>query len=381
MRILQVIPFFTPEMGGSAEVAYQITKHISEMGNEVTVVTSDYRKNFSSFPKGNFEVIFIPNLISKFGFFINPRLIKWAKENVPNYDVIHLHTVRTFQNAIVHHYAKRYHRPTILSAHGTLPLIVQRQFFKKVFDVLAGRSILNSARYFIAVSSFEADQYRQAGIENNRIRMIYNGINLDEFANLPTRGTFRKTIPGIAENTRIILSISRLHKIKGLNSLLEALSYLQTYPEKVLLVMVGPDEGELANLQDLTKKLHLQDQVLFAGPLYGQDKLAAMRDADVLVSPSLYEIFGLVPFEALMCGTPVLVAEDSGLGQLIRESGAGYLAPYGNPHALAEALRHIFSHPDEAEQKVKAGQRFIRERLSWKKNTSELEILYRQCLH
>jgi glycosyltransferase involved in cell wall biosynthesis len=381
MRILQVIPFFTPEMGGSAEVAYQITKHISERGHEVTVVTSDYRKNFSSFPKGNFEVVFIPNLIAKFGFYLNPDLIQWARANVPNYDLIHMHTVRTFQNAVVRYFANKFDRPYILSAHGTLPLIVQRQFFKKVFDRLIGKSILESARYLIAVSPFEAEQYQQAGVDARRIRIIYNGLNLDEFSNLPQPGTFRKMIPGKDGHSRVILCLGRLHRLKGINFLIKALMQLQTTSERILLAIVGPDDGELRNLQALTKSHNLQDRVWFAGPLYGREKLAAMQDADVLVSPSFYEIFGLVPFEALMCGTPVIVAEDSGMGQLIRDAEAGYLTPYGNAQALAEALQHVFLHPDEAEQKVESGKRFIQEHLSWGENISELETLYQQCLH
>jgi glycosyltransferase involved in cell wall biosynthesis len=381
MRILQVSPFFSPQLGGSPQVVYQISRELSKRGHSVTVLAGNYGINKASFPNETFNTIILPSVISRWGFYFTPGMLPWCERHIGEFDVIHLHEARTFQNIIVRWYATRSKIPYVLSAHGTLPLIVQRQLLKKAFDVLIGKSILESARYLIAVSPYEAEQYRQAGVDDSRIRVIYNGLNLDEFANLPTRGTFRKTIPGLVENTSIILYLGRLHRRKGINFLIEALSYLQNNLGKILLVIVGPDEGELASLQDLTNTLHLQDQVLFAGPLYGQEKLAAMRDADVLVLPAIHEIFGLVPFEALMCGTPVLVTEDSGLGQLIRDSGTGYLAPYGNALALAESLRHILENPEEARQKVAAGQRFIHDQLDWKKIVGELETLYQQCLH
>ncbi len=49
-----------------------------------------------------------------------------------------------------------------------------------------------------------------------------------------------------------------------------------------------------------------------------------MVDADVLALPSMHEIFGLVAFEALMCGTPVVLANDCGAGNIIEDAGAGF---------------------------------------------------------
>ena len=380
MRILQVSPYFSPRLGGPAQVVYQISRELSERGHSVTVLAGDYRIKEAAFPNETFSTVLLPSVISRWGFYFTPGMIGWCQRHIGEFDIIHLHEARTFQNIIIHWFAGRSKIPYVLSAHGTLPLIVQRQFLKTAFDRFAGRSILDLARYLVAVSPFETEQYCQAGIDVRRIRVIYNGLNLDEYTNLPARGTFRNTIPELDQNTRIILFVGRLHKIKGINFLIEALPQLQANPGKVLLVIVGPDDGEKANLQALTNELHLQKNVWFAGPLYGQDKLAAMLDADVLVSPSYYEIFGLVPFEALMCGTPVIVTEDSGMGQIIRDAEAGYHAPYGNAQALAESLQQVLSNPEEAKRKVEAGQRFIQDHLDWKNSVGELESLYQQCL-
>ena len=64
--------------------------------------------------------------------------------------------------------------------------------------------------------------------------------------------------------------------------------------------------------------------------LEGNERLSLLVDSDVLVYPSSDEIFGLVPFEGLMCGAPVVVGGDCGCGQLIREAGAGLLVNHAD---------------------------------------------------
>ena len=382
MRILQVIPFFTPQMGGSAYIVYQYSRHLSERGHKVTVWASDYASGKSEFSKGSFKKALFPtrpSWVPRWGFYPTPALIPWARDHITEFDVIHMHTVRTFQNLVVRHFAVRYGIPYVLSAHGTLPIIVERKLAKRVYDLLFGQALLAGATRLVAVSPVEVEQYQRAGVEEERIRMIYNGLDLEEFSCLPPWGTFRSRL-GIAEGTKVVLFLGRLHKRKGINYLIEAFARLQVQESNSLLVIAGPDDGELAKLQALAEGLGLQDQVWFVGPLYGEDKLAAYVDADVLASPAVYEIFGLVPFEALMCGTPVVVTDDCGAGQLISEAQAGYLVPYGDVEALAEALLGALTNREEAMRKVKAGQEYIRRRLDWNVIVGELEKTYMEVL-
>ena len=87
--------------------------------------------------------------------------------------------------------------------------------------------------------------------------------------------------------------------------------------------------------------------MLFPGLLLGDDRNAAYVDADVVAYPSTDEIFGLVAAEALMCGTPVVVCDDSGCGEVVRAAGGGRLVPYGDPAALAIALQALLDDPAE----------------------------------
>lgn len=376
MRILQVTPFFSPQMGGSPQVAYQICRHLTQRGHEVTLVTSDYAIQASRFQPDHFEVVFFPNLIAKGGMYLSPGLIRWAKENTRKFDMIHMHEFRTFQNVVMRHFAIQSEVPYVLSAHGTLPVIIQRKLFKKMYDLLIGNALLDSASRLIAVSPMEIEHYQQAGVNAGRIRVVYNGLDVEEYARLPARGSFRHNLGGMSENTKIILFLGRLHKIKGINYLIEAFSMFRKEFAPCILVIAGPDEGELRNLKILSSRLDIQEQVRFVGPLYGEDKLAAYRDADLFVLPTAYEIYGLVTFEALLCGTPVVVSSESAAGQLISQAGAGYLSPYGDVPQLAATLTEALSDEDRSAAMVQAGQAFIRKHLLWPVLTQQLEKIY-----
>lgn len=377
MRILQVSPFFSPQMGGSARVVFQISKYLANRGHQVSVITGDFGTKNSQFPAmGEFELTLLPSVISKWGFYLTPALIVWMAKNIEYFEIVHLHELRTFQNIVVKHFSVNKGIPYVLSAHGTLPIIVQRKFAKRVYDRIFGRSILSSAKSLVAVSEAELRQYRSLPFPSAHVSVISNGLDLSEYIYLPRKGTFRNKYSIPDGKTKIVLYTGRLHRQKGLIPLIKAFAELRSRGKDYVLVIVGPDYGELVHMQKSVVRLRLENRVLIVGPLYGFDKLAAMVDADVLAYPAHHEIFGLVPFEALMCGTPVVVCDDCGMGDLIRQARAGYLVPFGDVTALASALDQAIDQPSEALEKVHKGQAFIREWLDWDKMIHQLENLY-----
>jgi glycosyltransferase involved in cell wall biosynthesis len=379
LRILQVIEFFTPQMGGSVQVAYQAARHLARKGHHIVICTSDFGKDDARFPETPFEIIRFRSLLKRWKFYITPGLIPWARKHLREFDIIHLHNVRTFQNAVLAAQARKIGIPYILSAHGSLPHLNNHQAVKRASDILFGHRLVQEANQLIAVSEVEVNQYLEAGISKEKISIIHNGLDLDEFISLPERGTFRQKFQ-ITSQVKLVLFIGRLHKIKGVDILIEALAHLKTRMADVVLVIAGPDDGELPVLQEMVTKLGLAEQVIFTGSLFGYDKLAAYVDADVLASPSVYEIFGLVPFEAIMCGTPVVVTDDCGSGQIINKAQAGYTVAFGDVEALSKSLQYVLSNPLEAKQKVSAGQKFIQEHLDWESIVIQLINLYQDCI-
>ena len=378
MRILQVIPFFSPQMGGSAQAAYHMAKNLGLRGHRVTVLTGDYAQQRARFHDGPFEVVSVPNWFCVQGFYVTPGMYSWAKKNISHFDIVHLHITRTFQNIILQSLAVHHRVPYVMTAHGTLPRIDRMQAAKRIFDWFFGRNIFVHAQRWIAVTPLEAEQFGAAGIPAERIRIIGYGLDLEEYADLPQKGMFRSTVPGLKKETKILLAMSRLHKIKGLDFLIEGFSRLPLDRDAYRLVIVGPDEGELVRLQSLARKRGVAQAVHFAGPLYGPDRLKALVDADLFLSTSRYEITGLSSFEALMCGTPVLVTRECGQGRLIEDSRAGYLVPFGDADCLASTILGALGDRKEAIRKVHAGQKYVRKQMDWRRKTDKLIGVYRE---
>jgi len=375
MRILQVIEFLSPGMGGSATVVYQISKHLAASGHEVWVLTSDYSPDGVQFPDEKFNIQIFKTKIALSGVYITPGIIPWIKQNLFSFDVVHLHNLRTFQNLLIDVFTMTKKPTLFLSAHGSLPLHSPKVAAKKIFDWLCTRRLLRKVNCVLAVSPIEVTQYLNAGISYNRICMVYNGLNMDEFKTMSPPGQFRLQL-GIPDNALIILYLGRIHSIKGIDHLISAFAQLRKSRMDLRLIIAGPDDGDLKRLMLLSQQTGLSSYIYFPGGLYGDQKLSALADADVVVLPSSYEIFGLTAFEALACGTPVVVSANSGSGQLISQAGAGYLISHGDIQQLASTIGQALNNQLLSKNKVLAGQAFIRANLQWPVLVRQIESIY-----
>jgi glycosyltransferase involved in cell wall biosynthesis len=380
LRILHVSPYISPEMGGAPRIVYQMAAHLARRGHSVTILAGDYGLQSASFEESGFSTAVLPCPVARWGFYLTPDLHDWLRAHAGEYDLLHLHVARTYQNIFAARTAIRLRIPYLISAHGTLPIEGERRWAKWVYDRLFGRFIYPSAERWLAVSPAEVEQYREAGVPPEKIRLLLNGLDLAEFSRLPRRGRFRRDLRGAASTTKLILYLGRLHQRKGVDVLLRAFAQLSPeYPDSVLAI-VGPDAGELKNLRNLAARLRMEDRVQFIGALYGRRRLEAMVDADVVAAPATREIFGLVPFEAVLCGTPVVVGDDGGSGQLIREAKGGYVVPCGDDRALATALRDVLHHPAAARTRVRTGREYVRRSMDWNSLVQDLEKIYREAV-
>lgn len=374
MRILQVIPYFSPQMGGVAEAVYQISSYLTKRGHHVTVLASDYAIHRASFPESNFQRVIIPSKLSKWGVYITPGMIAWLEKYMNGYDVIHLHEIRTFQNLLVRYYSKKFHKPYVISAHGTLPIIVPYKIFKKIYDSLWGKRLIQDSVCVHAVSPVEVEQYRAFQVPDEKIALIPNALNLEMFSKRPERGGFRNRIHQSPES-KIVLYLGRLHKVKNIDVLVKAFARISNIRDKCL-VIVGPDQGERRVLNELVEQSGIKEQVIFLPGLYLDEKLAALQDADVVVYPGSHEIFGLVSLEALACGTPVIISCGNGISTLIKETGSGYIFDADNISSLSETITMALENKKDAQHRVHNGQALIRANFSLEKVVSEYEALY-----
>ena len=384
MKILQVIPYFAPawDYGGPVSAAYNLSKELSKRGHSITVYTTDTlnsedRIKENEETKDGIKIRRFKNwsnsIASKHKIFLSPSMISGIRNNLKEFDVVHMFEYRTIQNIIVHHYAKKYRIPYILQAHGSLPRIMDKQKFKQIYDRLWGHRLLKDASKVIALTSAEVEQYKRMGVSDEKIEIIPNGIDLSEFENLPKRGEFRKKY-GLNSGQKIILYLARIHKIKGPDLLARAFAGLIKELATAKLVIVGPDDGYLPSLKELIKELGIEEKVLFTGPLYGREKLEAYVDADVYILPSVYETFPISVLEAFACGTPVIVSNQCGIADVI-SGQAGYSVEY-DKNQLHNAVVAILTKVELTDRFRKKGCKLVREKFTWSRIIEQLEHLY-----
>ena len=156
----------------------------------------------------------------------------------------------------------------------------------------------------------------------------------------------------------MILFVGRIEPLKGVDTLIQAMSYLgddlRNKEHPVHLAIIGGEPNvdpyemtaEMVRLQKMSDDLCMGSTILFLGKR-AQDTLPYYYSAaEVLVMPSLYESFGMVALEAMACGTPVIASEVGGLGYLVQDGVTGYTIPDSDPKVLGEKLAIILSDHD-----------------------------------
>ena len=146
-----------------------------------------------------------------------------------------------------------------------------------------------------------------------------------------------------------------------------------------MLVLAGPDEGDgfRQHLETLAVQFGLNGGILFTGPLYGDAKWAAYRDADLFVLPSQNENFGNTAAEAVACGTPVLVTDRCGIAPIV-DRRAGLVVSH-DCAALEAGLEKILDDPAFA-ARLRAGCGEVARSLGWAEPLAHMELLYKDLL-
>ena len=388
MKILLISSTFPPrKFGGVTASSYILAKNLVTRRHEVTVYTTDISDRYSRIPdtKGvknldGIEVHYFRNLsnwLASLRLYSPVGMIAAIRKELNKFDIVHLNEYRSLQSITVHCYAKRYGIPYVLQARGSLPRIMTKQRLKQIYDILWGYRLLGDAAKVIALTRMEAEQYKSLGVSQDKIEIVPNGIDLAEFENLPPRGEFRKKWR-IDNHQKIVLFLSRIHKIKGPDLLAKAFAALLNEFNNIKLVIVGPDDGYLPMLKKLIQELNIEERVLITGLLHGRDKLAAYVDADVYVLPSAYEIFGRTLLEACACGTPIVVTDRCGIADVI-DGQAGLAVPY-DKDALGKALRDMLNDDQMRRQFGKKGKLLVREKFNWEKISQQMESIYQSCV-
>lgn len=370
MNILYIIPYFTFSRGGDVAVCYNLACEMTRKGHNVTILTTtfEYDAEDTDFIE-NLEMIPVDYKFNVSLFIYTPDMKKWLKEHIADYDIIHMHELRSYQNNVVMKYAQKYHVPFIIQPHASTPTNIGSTFFKKVFDIVYGKRLMRNADGIIAVSDEEA--YYDKLMTDKPVDVIYNGMNFDEFKNLPRRGSF--------SSEPYILYLGRMDKLKGINYLIEAFAQMPCEFSDYKLVIAGKISDYKEELDSLILKYNLEERVVFTGYVKSEDKISIYHDAKLFVNAVKYMGgVSLTVFEALLSGTPVVVTPES--GELVKKINGGTIVEYANVEELRDAMIQSLTDEKLTSAQIRNAQEYIYSNLSWSDVTDKIIEKYQQYI-
>ncbi len=380
MHILHLTPYYAPAYayGGVVRSVEGMACALVRRGHAVTILTTDAFDQHNRYTgamdtvNGGIRVVRARNLSARLRGRLNlssPLSMRTlARDLLPQADVIHCHEFRTAENLLVTPVATRLGKSLVLSPHGTLALDTGRSGFKRAWDRLLSPALAQRFGQVIGLTDAEVEDARRLWETfgaTARFSRIPNGVDLDEYANLPGREVFRQRYR--LGDGPVCLFMGRLHMRKGVGVLVEA--FKRANVPGAALVIAGPDEGILPILQP-----KLDNRIILTGYLSGAERLAALAAADVLALPAVGEGLPMVALEAMAAGLPVILSPGCNLPE-VGEVGAGVVVE-PRVETVEAALRDLL--PDESKRR-QMGHRariLVNERFTWDSVAAQLEAAY-----
>jgi len=223
----------------------------------------------------------------------------------------------------------------------------------------------------VTVSKTSAeDAIRAFKLRQDRVRIVHNGIDT---------GIFRRLDHVEKEPNSLVIVGKTEDKKKGVHLLLKAVQLLKDDVD-VKVKVVGKQDADDGYRRKLVQELGIGDRVTFTGHV-GADKLAQLySSAEIAVTASLYEGFGLPAAEAMACGTPVIATRAGALPEIVGEHGTGILVPPADPPALAAAIKRLLADKQLRQRMGDAARKRIEESFSWEGAARKTLEVYQEVL-
>jgi starch synthase len=310
-------------------------------------------------------------------------------------DLVHCHTWYSHFGGIL---AKsNYGIPLVITTHSLEPLRPwKREQLAGGYDfsLWVEKTALEVADAVIAVSNeTKHDIERLFEVDPNRVHVIHNGIDLDEYHKVDSTDALKRN--GIDPGQPYLLFVGRITRQKGIIHLVRAIQFMD--PDFQIVLCAGapdtPDIGEEMNeavavAQKKRKNIFWIEEML--------DRKAVIElysHAAVFCCPSIYEPFGIINLEAMACETAVVASAVGGIKEVVVDGETGFLVPVDfregtfkltNPEKfsrdLATRINQLMKDRALRDKFGKAGRKRAEEMFSWTKIADKTKALYQEIL-
>ncbi len=353
------------DCGGQNLYVAKVAKALTSLGYEVDVFTrrdDDQLPDMVEWEQG-IRVFYVPagpaRFIRKEELYpfmqeFTEYMVRFCRHQRKAYDLVHANF--WMSGLVAADMKRRLGIPFVITFHalGRVRRLHQQQAdgFPDVRFTVEDRLVLEADRVIAEAPQDAADLIRLYGADPSRLVIVPCGFDPEELWPLD-KASARTTI-GLPPDEGVILHVGRMVPRKGIDTVIQAYArFLAEHDAHTRLVIVGgesddPDPRrtpEIGRLQRVTAELGIEDHVWFVGRRGRSQLKYYYSAADFFVTTPWYEPFGITPLEAMACGTPVIAANVGGLKFSVRDGETGYLVPPGEPEALAEKMRLLYSSP------------------------------------
>ena len=380
MKILQGCVRYPPAPGGAETVVKAYSEGLRDLGHDVEVITTDLYTETPFVKKempsevnginvtrhkaytvsGEAHYVLAPGMVQSF-------LSKKA-------DIIHTHSYGYFQNHAGWIRERFQSTPWVITPHfhpsWSMWGGAKRKTLREFYDTVIGKGTLESADLITCVSKHEKDMLvSEIGIDEDNIKIIYNGINWNDWQILPDKNIFRKQYPDISE--KFVLFAGRLATNKGLSDLISAMDLVNQ--RSVDLVITGADMGLGKQLEKEALEKGVRMHRL--GHIDDETYRSVLAAAEMLVLPSEYEAFGIVLLEAAAAETAVIGTNVGGIPEAMSPGNNGLIVEYNDVDNLSKSIATLLDDSKMCNEMGKAGRLWAKN-FSWDSILKELEQEY-----
>lgn len=348
-------------IGGAETYAINLSFAMSKLKHRITLITASANQNSTTFINDYLQVKSLKSS-KTLGYGGNDIFSRQVFNSLcgENYDVIHLHQLFSGFNVSANLLAKLRGIPCFSTDHGGGSIFYRAfpQFCAALPD------------FFIAVSDYSL-RYLHSLAPKKKSFVAYGGVDTNIFKPDLKVDTLRKELN--LGDCKVVLCVGRLLSCKGYDIAIKAAYNL---PINTKLVIVGPiiDQQYYNYLKHLA--VPLGDRVIFVGHVRDDDLPRYYNLCDIFVRSSVNddcfgrhynfpELLGLVKFEAMACGKPVVVSDVGGLPEQVICGQHGYIVKAGSDIELAKALNTLLSDDDLCRKMGQQSLRFVQTNFSW----------------
>ena len=380
MKIAFITPNYVPMNGGTQVAVHALAVHLINKGHEVMVVTPADLDTDDFGPNDGVPLYAFKIHRGRFSFSCsNLSLLFSLGDIIKGFDIVHQFHVLRFGMAVML-YSRWNEKPLVTTLMGTDTYDPLCKKNRRRIDLYSS-CILNGSSAVTSPSYSLSDHAKRQGCKKE-IQIIPHGIDPERYKLNATRvAKLRESICGARGPRRIILAVQRLHPVKGIDILIRALAILVfKYGIKDVLLLIAGDGPDELRLKKQAHDLNVLDHIDFCGYI-SRDRIPDYYHCcDIFALHTMYEAFGIVLAEAMICGKPIVATLAGAIPEIVKNGTSGFLVPPNDPESFAHALKRLLDDEPLSKALGTSGKNAIADAYNWSVIADKYLQLYNKIL-